>query len=272
MRVVLRCLCKFLANETISNCKANDIPKKENRVSTSSNMPDWANVQPAGGERHLPVYLLLDTSGSMKGAPIESVRQGLEQFQREAASDPFSREVVKVGVITFASDAQLVTSGLVPISAFQPPALDASGSTRLDLAFKVLLESIDRDVVKAVKGAQKGDWKPAVFVLTDGRPTDDSGNVGDRLWKPAREAVLNRPKGQLKPSTIVAVGCGPDVEDETLKAISTGAAFRMGTGEASFVALFQYLSQSITSSVQPGGNPEDPFANIQPSSDLVRIP
>jgi uncharacterized protein YegL len=72
----------------------------------------------------------------MEGAPIQSVREGLEQFQREVAEDPFAREVVKVGVITFSSDAQLVTDGLVPISAFQPPHLVASGATRLDLAFK----------------------------------------------------------------------------------------------------------------------------------------
>lgn len=241
-------------------------------MTVQSNVPEWASVQPAGGERHLPVYLLLDTSGSMEGAPIESVRQGLEQFQREVSSDQFARDVVKVGVITFASDAQLVTGGLVPISAFQPPALVASGVTRLDLAFKVLLESMERDVVKAVKGGQKGDWKPAVFVLTDGRPTDENGNVTDRLWQPARDAVVNRPRGQIKPSVIVAVGCGPDVEDSTLKAISTGTAFKMGTSEAAFVALFQYLSQSLTSSVQPGGNVDDPFANAQPSSDLVRIP
>src|SRR5260370_6052922 len=125
-----------------------------------SNVPGWADVQPAGGERHLPVYLFLDTSGSMEGAPIESVRQGLELFQREVATDPFARDVVKVGVITFNSDARLVTNGLVPIANFQPPNLVASGVTRLDLAFKVLLESMNRDsdVLKALKAGQNGDW------------------------------------------------------------------------------------------------------------------
>ena len=241
-----------------------------------SNVPGWANVQPAGGERHLPVYLFLDTSGSMEGAPIESVRQGLELFQQEVSTDPFARDVVQVGVITFNSDARLVTNGLVPIADFQPPNLVASGVTRLDLAFKILLESMNRDsdVRKAVKGGQKGDWKPAVFILTDGMPTDQNGNVTDRLWIPERDAVLNRPKGQIKPSSIVTVGCGPNVDDSMLKNISTGTAFKMGTDAAAFVSLFQYLSQSITDSVGPGGNPDDPFANMQPSSDsdLVRIP
>jgi uncharacterized protein YegL len=238
----------------------------------TSNVPEWASVQPAGGQRRLPVYLLLDTSGSMEGAPIESVKQGLEQFQTEVAADQFARDVVHVGVITYSSDAQLVTGGLVPIGAFQPPDLVASGVTRLDQAFQRLLESFDRDILKPVKGGHKGDWKPCVFVLTDGKPTDDSGNPTNRLWPPARDALVNRPKGQVKPSTIVAVGCGPAVDDATLKEISTGTAFKMGASEAAFAALFQYLSISITASVQPGGTPDDPFAQMPVSGDLVRIP
>lgn len=214
-------------------------------MTPQSNAPDWAHVESAGGERHLPVYLLLDTSSSMEGAPIESVRQGVEQFQSEVSNDQFARDVVKVGVIAFASDAQLVTEGLTPIADFQPPMLTTSGVTRLDLAFEVLLESMDRDVVKPVKGGQKGDWKPAIFVLTDGRPTNEYGNSTDSLWRPIRDAVVNRPKGRIKPGAIVAVGCGPNVDDAVLKAISTGTAFRMGTSEAAFSALFQYLTQSI---------------------------
>src|SRR5207253_915346 len=119
--------------------------------------------------------------------------------------------------------ARLINDRLVRIRDFSVPNLAAAGVTRLELAFKVLLQSMNGpDVVKAVKGGQKGDWKPAVFILTDGLPTDENGNVTDRLWQPERDAVINRPKGQIKPSSIVAVGCGPNVDDTTLKNISTG--------------------------------------------------
>ena len=84
-----------------------------------SQVLESAKVEPATGQRRLPVYLLLDISASMKGAPIESVRQGLEQLQSELTDDPFTRDVVRLGVITFASKAEFVTSGLVPLPDFQ---------------------------------------------------------------------------------------------------------------------------------------------------------
>ncbi len=237
-----------------------------------SNVPNWASVQTAGGERSLPVYLLLDTSSSMEGAPIEAVRQCMEQCLNECVSDQFAREAAKMGIIVFNSDTTLHMNGLVPVIDVQLPQITASGVTRLDLAFNMLLQSMDRDVIKAVKGGQKGDWKPMVFVVTDGYPTDRNGEPSDALWVPARDAVLNRPKGQTKPSKIVSVGCGTVVDDAKLKAISTGDAFRITADHAGFRAFFQYLTQSIISSVQPGGNVDDPFANIQPSPDLIRIP
>lgn len=240
----------------------------------ASNLPDWTNVEPAGGERHLPAYLLLDTSESMAGAPIEAVKRGLEQFQTEINKDEYARSTVNVGVITFGSKAELVGGALVPVANFQPPTLEAVGYTRLDLAFQELLTSMDRDVVKPKKGGAKGDWKPVVFVATDGLPTDANGVLTNALWKPAREAVLKRPQGAVKPSLIVSVGSGPNVVDEVLKEISTGLAVRMSDA-FSFVSLFKWISISMSASVGGGGNPDNALAaQLQANlpADLIRIP
>jgi len=76
------------------------------------------NVAVGEGMRRLPVYLLLDTSGSMAGAPIQALRLGVEQFKKEVAEDPFAKESVYMGVITFGGEALYVTKGLVSFEDF----------------------------------------------------------------------------------------------------------------------------------------------------------
>ena len=81
------------------------------------------NVALGEGVRRLPIYLLLDCSGSMDGAPIESVRRGVELFEREVREDALARQTVHVGVITFGETVDFSTQGLVSIEDFQPPVL-----------------------------------------------------------------------------------------------------------------------------------------------------
>lgn len=236
-------------------------------------MSMWNVEMPASQQRRLPVYLLLDTSGSMAGAPIESVRMGLEQFKNEVLDDEISRPCVHVGVITFGNDAELVTGNLQPINSFEPPTLSAEGVTRLDKAFKVLRESIDRDLRRPIQGGRRGDFKPIVFILTDGLPTDDNGYESDLLWKPEHEALVNRPTGQIKVNEIFAAGCGENVQNTTLKAItSKGNAFRMGTSQAAFVDFFKFVSMSIACSLALGSNPDDGVNYPPTPNGMIQIP
>ncbi|MBP1469021.1 hypothetical protein EYB53_025150 [Candidatus Chloroploca sp. M-50] len=247
---------------------------------STSSVPSYSFTFAEASLRHLPVYLLLDVSASLAWA----LMQGLEELQHALLADPFARDHVRLGIMTFSNSAEWLTNGLIKVEDMQQvlPTLQAThaplprlgwqqsgrrGVARLDLALQKLSESIDRDVTKAVKGGQKGDWRPVVFILTDGGPTDEQGNLTDSLWQPAHAALINRPRGQIKPSTIVAVGCGPNVDDSTLKAMSTGNAFWMGNSPAACFALFQYLSQSITNSLQPGGDPADSLAQC-PSTPI----
>lgn len=217
------------------------------------------------GIRRLPVYLLLDCSGSMAGAPIEAVRRGVELFAQEVQSDPFAQETVHVAVITFDSDARMVTHGLVPIEQFHAPQLSASGSTSLSKALRVLQESLDRDVKPAVKGGEKGDWKPLVFILTDGEPTDER--------QTPRQEILNRQ--QRKVLNVITVGCGPYINEQNLKAIAIGPTFRMDNSDASFRTFFQWVSQSVKSVSkavsQPGGG-DQPMMLPNPPQVIQYIP
>ena len=67
--------------------------------------------------RRLPVYLLLDCSGSMHGDPIEAVKTGLRQLRSDLQSDPQALESVWLSVITFDNSARQVVP-LTEIGAF----------------------------------------------------------------------------------------------------------------------------------------------------------
>lgn len=56
--------------------------------------------------RRLPVYLLLDTSGSMTGEPIEAVKNGVQMLLSTLRQDPYALETAYVSVITFDSSAR----------------------------------------------------------------------------------------------------------------------------------------------------------------------
>ncbi|WP_371865504.1 VWA domain-containing protein, partial [Fundidesulfovibrio magnetotacticus] len=120
--------------------------------------------------RRLPVYLVVDISGSMAGEKIESVRQGIRSLLADLRCEPVAIETVCLSVITFGSSARQ-ESPLSELMHFQEPVLRLDGATSMGAALRLLKECIEREVKKS-SSTQKGDWKPLIFLMTDGQPTD----------------------------------------------------------------------------------------------------
>ncbi len=165
-------------------------------------------------DRRLPVYFLLDCSESMAGPAIDMVNQGIQSLVREMRNDPRALETVALSVITFSKYAKQEVP-LTDLLQFQAPRLSIRPGTALGAALKLVRQCIDREVVRTT-ATTKGDYRPLVFLLTDGIPTDD--------WEAAADIAYGR-KG-TKVAHIYAIGCGLDVDVKSLKRI-TDVVFNM---------------------------------------------
>ena len=190
--------------------------------------------------RRLPVYLVLDTSGSMSGEPIQAVKNGVQMLVSSLRQDPQALETAFLSVITFDSSAhELVT--LTDLPSFQAPNITASGVTAMGEALELVAACAKRDVIKA-SSTQKADWRPMVFIMSDGVPTDDF------------EKGLARFK-QEKWGAVVACAVN-DADVSILKRIAPESVVQLDTSDsASMSAFFKWVTASIglsSKSVQSG--------------------
>jgi uncharacterized protein YegL len=182
--------------------------------------------------RRLPVYLLLDTSGSMMGEAIEATKNGLQLLVSNLRTDPYALETAYLSVITFGSEATQIVP-LTELTSFQVPNLVASGQTALGKALSLAAQRIDVEVAKTTADA-KGDWKPLVFIMTDGVPTDD-WRAGLRDFQAA------------KPGLVVCCAAGGG-ETSVLKEISEVVVALDTADSATMKAFFKWVSASISTS------------------------
>ena len=93
--------------------------------------------------RRLPVYLLLDTSGSMTGEPIEAVKNGVQMMVHSLRQNPQAIETAFVSIITFDSEAKQLIP-LTDLASFQTVDLKAAGTTALGAALSLLADKIGK--------------------------------------------------------------------------------------------------------------------------------
>lgn len=123
--------------------------------------------------RRLPVFMLLDVSESMAGENLRQLQQGLERLVAGLRTDPHALETVCLSTIVFAGKARTLAP-LTELFQFYPPRLPLGAGTSLGRGMMHLMDELDR-TVRAGTPDRKGDWRPVVYLMTDGKPTDDVG-------------------------------------------------------------------------------------------------
>ncbi|NLV39601.1 MAG: VWA domain-containing protein [Candidatus Hydrogenedentes bacterium] len=123
-------------------------------------------------EQRCPSLLLLDVSGSMAGEPITELQAGLEGYCDELAADPLARKRVEIGIVTFGGPPRVVQP-FSTADAVSVPQLQARGDTPMGQAVNMGLSLLD-ERKKEYKQHGIPYYRPWVFLITDGAPTDDS--------------------------------------------------------------------------------------------------
>lgn len=118
---------------------------------------------------YLSIYFLLDNSGSMRGEPILSLQNGLQSFVSTLVRNQSTFGRVLVSVISFGDKAQMLVP-LIDINSFSIPNMEIYGCTALGDALNLAAQEID---LETKVDDYRNHWRPVVFVLTDGEPTDD---------------------------------------------------------------------------------------------------
>ncbi len=177
--------------------------------------------------------LLLDVSGSMQGSPLAELQSGLAFYRDDLAADALARKRVEIAVITFGGTVEVIHN-FSTADAFMPPSLTANGDTPMAQAVLRGLNLLeDRKKEYRQNGIQY--YRPWVFLITDGAPTD----ANTPQWSEAVERVH---KGEdAKSFSFFAVGV-ENADMQKLAELSKRQPLKLKG--LRFRDLFQWLSNS----------------------------
>jgi uncharacterized protein YegL len=167
----------------------------------------------------------------MTGEPIEAVKNGVQMMMHSLRQNPQAIETAFVSIITFDSDARQIVP-LTDLASFQMVDIKASGVTSLGAALALLADKLETEVTTTTL-EQKGDWKPLIFVMTDGIPTDN--------WQQGYSKLKAVNKG-----LIVGCAAGQGADDAILGQI-TNSVVRLDSADSESISkFFQWVTASIS--------------------------
>jgi uncharacterized protein YegL len=208
--------------------------------------------------RRLPVYFLLDTSGSMYGEPIQALNNALSGMINTLRSDAQALDSLWISIITYNREVCEVVP-LTELVSFQLPEITCpqSGPTHTGAALDYVIQKVKKEVIKG-SPTQKGDWKPLLFIFTDGKPSDI------QLY---REKIIEINK--LDFAAIVGCAAGSKADDAILKELTHNVVHLDTADSSTLKQFFKWVSETIEQGNKSQGTGES--ITLPPPPDEITV-
>ena len=184
----------------------------------------------------LPFYMVCDESGSMAGGGVDAINCALPDLHQEISTNPSVADKTRFALIGFSTQAS-VLQPLADLSELtQLPSLSAGGVTSFGAAFRLLKDTIEKDVAD-LKANGHDVYRPVVFFLSDGIPTDEGWRTDLKELNSFRYA----PK-------IIAFGIS-DADIATITEVANFKAFLQQDQSVSPAMALREFASSLTRSI-----------------------
>ncbi len=186
----------------------------------------------APNEPHLACVLLLDTSGSMAGDPIESLNAAINNFKEQTMMSEQARKSIDIAIVEFNDNANVVQD-FTPLAMLKPVTLKASGYTSMGAGINLAIDMV-KERNRFYHSMGTPCYKPWVFMISDGSPTDDISDAKSRI-------IEEESKGSHGKLKFWAIGV-PGYSAEVLTSLTKRC---IALEDANFSGIFNWMSESM---------------------------
>lgn len=197
-------------------------------------------------DRALPVFILVDVSGSMQGQKIGAVNVALKEMINSFKKIENPKGVIELSVITFGDEQVNVIKPLSRITEDDSFELDANGSTPMGKCFETVADLIEDYGVVSSRS-----FTPTIVLISDGNPTDflnyHTGMSIEEIMNWPSLVKLNSGTRSSK-ATRLAMGIGGDQDYNILKSFINNESIPVikATDTQTISRFFDWVTMSIS--------------------------